>query len=68
LIGDHYLPYPEDDFRMIADAGFDSIAFDFSLFCLPSKSKIASGSEKKQRVLSPQEKVACSFTESIEDI
>lgn len=68
LIRDHYLPYPDNDFKMIADAGFDSIAFDLSLFCLPHELISASKSEKKGQALSPRQKVACSLTGSIEDI
>ncbi|NLL38521.1 MAG: sugar phosphate isomerase/epimerase [Clostridiales bacterium] len=48
LIDDHYLAYPDNNLKMISDAGFDSIGFDLRAFCLsldsmdiPDSNKVA---------------------------
>lgn len=46
LVGDHYLAYPDNDLKMISEAGFDSIGFDLSAFCLSSDSVNPSGFTK----------------------
>jgi Xylose isomerase-like TIM barrel. len=68
LTGDHYLPYPNDDFCMTAEAGFDSIAFDLSQFCLSTTPAKITLPGKKVQVQSAQAKVAHSFTDSMDNL